>query len=158
MTPRGAKPKPTRLKVLAGTLRGDRTNANEPEVRTAIPTCPRELSALAKREWKRVARDLAEMGLLSKIDRAALAAYCQAWATWIEAQAALRKHGVIVKSPNGYFMQSPYLAVANKAFEQMRLMLAEFGMSPSSRTRVHAIPQERELDEFERWEQSRGLR
>ena len=158
MTQRGAKPKPTRLKVLAGTLRGDRTNANEPEVRTAIPTCPRELSALAKREWKRVARDLAEMGLLSKIDRAALAAYCQAWATWIEAQAALRKHGVIVKSPNGYFMQSPYLAVANKAFEQMRLMLAEFGMSPSSRTRVHAIPQERELDEFERWEQSRGLR
>src|ERR1700674_383610 len=156
MTQRGAKPKPTRLKVLAGTLRGDRTNLNEPEVRTEIPTCPRELSAVAKREWKRIARSLADMGLLSKIDRAALAGYCQSWATWIEAQAALRKHGVIIKSPNGFFMQSPYLAVANKAFEQMRLMLAEFGMSPSSRTRVHAIPQEREPDEFELWERRRG--
>ena len=37
-------------------------------------------------------------------------------------------------------MQSPYLAIANKAMEQMRAMLTEFGMSPSSRTRVHVTP------------------
>ena len=152
MTKPGAKPKPTRLKVLHGTVRKDRTNSHERDVKTAIPTCPRELSPVAKREWKRVARVLAEMGLLSTIDRAALAGYCQAWATWIDAQAALQKHGVIMKSPNGYPMQSPYLAVANKAFEQMRLMLAEFGMSPSSRTRVHANPpQTAEEDAFEQW-------
>ena len=42
----------------------------------------------------------------------------------------------MVKSPNGFPIQSPYLAVANKAMEQMRAMLTEFGMSPSSRTRV----------------------
>jgi P27 family predicted phage terminase small subunit len=155
MTQRGAKPKPTRLKALSGTLRNDRTNALEPDVTAAIPTCPRDLSAVAKREWKRIAPILAAMGLLSTIDRAALAGYCEAWATWIEAQKALQKHGVIIKSKSGYFMQSPYMAVANKAFEQMRLMLAEFGMSPSSRTRVHAIPRERELDAFELWEQGR---
>jgi phage terminase small subunit len=48
-------------------------------------------------------------------------------------------------------MQSPYLAVANKAMEQMRALLAEFGMSPSSRTRVHATPQVDEQDELEQW-------
>jgi P27 family predicted phage terminase small subunit len=37
-------------------------------------------------------------------------------------------------------MQSPYLTVANRAMQQMKEMLSEFGMSPSSRTRVHAIP------------------
>jgi P27 family predicted phage terminase small subunit len=153
MTRRGAKPKPTRLKVLSGTLRSDRTNADEPEIVAEIPACPRQLSATARKEWRRVARDLADMGLLSTFDRAALAGYCQAWATWIEAQESLQKYGVIIKSPSGYLMQSPYLAVANKAFEQMRLMLAEFGMSPSSRTRVHATPKEQELDEFERWQQ-----
>ena len=151
MTQPGAKPKPTRLKVLHGTVRKDRTNPHEPDVKSAIPTCPRELSPVAKREWKRVARELAGMGLLSKIDRAALAGYCQAWATWIEAQAALRKHGVIMKSPNGYPIQSPYFSIAAKSFEQMRLMLAEFGMSPSSRTRVHATPPPTEDDAFERW-------
>jgi P27 family predicted phage terminase small subunit len=42
----------------------------------------------------------------------------------------------MVKSPNGFPMQSPYLAVANKAMEQMRGLLTEFGMSPASRTRI----------------------
>ena len=36
----------------------------------------------------------------------------------------------MVKSPNGFPMQSPYLAVANKSMEQMRGLLTEFGMSP----------------------------
>ena len=140
MSSRGAKPKPTRLKVLAGTQRADRMNKNEPNPKVEIPRCPSHLSDEAKREWRRVAKDLAVVGLLTRIDRAALAAYCQAWGRWVEAEEALRKHGVMVKSPNGYPMQSPYLAVANKAMEQMRALLAEFGMSPSSRTRVHAEP------------------
>jgi P27 family predicted phage terminase small subunit len=64
--------------------------------------------------------------------------FCQAWERWVEAEEALKKYGVMVKSPNNFPMQSPYLAVANRAMEQMRALLAEFGMSPSSRTRVHA--------------------
>jgi P27 family predicted phage terminase small subunit len=91
------------------------------------------------------------MGLLCKIDRAALALFCQAWARWVEAEEALKRYGVMVKSPSGFPMQSPYLAVANKAMEQMRALLAEFGMSPSSRTRVHATPQVDEGDELEQW-------
>lgn len=99
-----------------------------------------------------MARDLAQMGLLSKIDRAALALYCQAWGRWVEAEDALRKHGVMVKSPNGFPMQSPYLAIANKSMEQMRAMLTEFGMSPSSRTRVHGTAViSTEPDPFERF-------
>ena len=35
-------------------------------------------------------------------------------------------------------MESSDLAVANKAMEQMRAMLTEFGVSPSSRTRAAA--------------------
>jgi P27 family predicted phage terminase small subunit len=87
-----------------------------------------------------VSKELRAMGLLTKVDRAALALYCDAWGRWVEALEALRRYGVMVKSPSGFPMQSPYLAVANKAMEQMRLLLGEFGMSPSSRTRVHAQP------------------
>lgn len=123
---------------------------HEPTPEPAIPPCPEELSDEAKKEWERVSAELLPMGLLSHIDRAALAGYCQAWATWIDAQTALRQYGVIIKSPNGFPMQSPYLSVANKAFEQMRMMLTEFGMSPSSRTRVHAIPPKKEPNALER--------
>jgi len=146
---RGAKPKPTRLKVLSGTLRPDRVNPNEPKAKPEVPRCPEHLGPEAKREWRRLAPQLARLGLLCKIDRAALALFCQAWERWVEAEEALKKYGVMVKSPNGFPMQSPYLAVANKAMEQMRALLAEFGMSPSSRTRVHATPQADEDDEME---------
>jgi P27 family predicted phage terminase small subunit len=80
-------------------------------------------------------------GLLTKLDRAALVGYCIAWGQWSEALDALRSHGTLVKSPSGYPMQSPYVAIANKAFEQWSRMLAEFGMSPSSRSRVSAAAQ-----------------
>jgi phage terminase small subunit len=47
------------------------------------------LSAEAKIEWRRVARALHRLGLLTSVDRAALAAYCQAYARWRQAEKAL---------------------------------------------------------------------
>jgi len=47
----------------------------------------------------------------------------------------------VIKSPSGFPIQSPYLAIANKAMDQMTKLLTEFGMSPSSRTCVAVAPQ-----------------
>ena len=146
----GPRPVPTPIKHVRGTQRADRMNHHEPKVKASIPPCPAHLSGEAKKEWRRLGRQLASLGLLSSIDRGALALYCQAWGRWVEAEEALKRHGVMVKSPSGFPMQSPYLAVANKAMEQMRALLTEFGMSPSSRTRVHADPVLAEDDEMER--------
>src|SRR4051812_13319596 len=46
------------------------------------PTCPDFLSADAKLEWKRIIDDLVTLGVVTMLDRAALAVYCQAWAEW----------------------------------------------------------------------------
>ena len=81
---------------------------------------------------------------------AAFAAYCTAYGRWVEAEQALQTHGVLMKSPSGFPMQSPYLTVANRAMEQMRSLLSEFGMSPASRSRVAGIPQSPEESEFDR--------
>ncbi len=145
----GPRPLPTSIKFLRGTQRGDRANPHQPKVRVAIPACPAHLSVEAKKEWRRMGRELAALGLLTSIDRTALALYCQAWGRWVEAEEALMQYGVMVKSPSGFPMQSPYLAVAKKAMEQMRQLLTEFGMSPSSRTRVQALPFAAEPDEME---------
>ena len=152
----GRKPKPIYLKVLEGNPGHRPLNKNEPRPRPAVPYCPSHLSKEAQKEWRRIVPELAAVGLITRMDRAALAMFCEAWGRWLEAEVALRKFGVMVKSPSGFPMQSPYLAVANKAMEQMRALLAEFGMSPSARTRVHAQPGGAEAeDEFDRWLVSR---
>jgi P27 family predicted phage terminase small subunit len=144
----GRKPQPTALKLLKGNPGRRPMNENEPRPEPRLPQAPSHLSETAKREWKRAGRMLLQLGLITGIDRPAFALYCQAYGRWVEAEEALRQYGVMVKSPSGFPMQSPYLAVANKAMEQMRSLLSEFGMTPASRTRVQAVLPEEE-DEFE---------
>jgi P27 family predicted phage terminase small subunit len=85
-------------------------------------------------------------GLITELDRAALAGYCDAYARVAEASRQLQQYGLIVKSPNGYPMQSPYLAILNTALQETRAFSTEFGMTPSSRSRVKtANPKQRDL-------------
>ena len=144
----GRKPKPTSLKLLQGNPGKRPMNENEPKPEPKLPSPPNHLSKEARKEWRRSGAFLLQLGLISDLDRAAFAAYCTAYGRWIEAEEALRTYGVMIKSPSGFPMQSPYLAVANKAMDQMRSLLSEFGMSPATRTRVSALPPN-EPDEFE---------
>lgn len=134
----GRRPAPTKLKLVRGNPGKRPLNDKEPEPDGKLLPPPDHLSDEAKREWSRAGELLTRLGMDSGFDRAALAAYCQAWGRWVEAEESLRKYGVVVKSPNGYPMQSPFLAIANKAIEQMKGFLIEFGMTPASRTRVRA--------------------
>ncbi|EGP09594.1 phage terminase small subunit [Bradyrhizobiaceae bacterium SG-6C] len=70
------------------------------------------------------------------MDRAALATYCGAYALWAEATEAIQKFGTMVKSPSGYPMQSPYIAIANRQAEIMMRIASEFGFTPASRSRI----------------------
>ena len=63
---------------------------------------------------------------------------------------ALRNHGLLIKAPSGYPIVNPYLSIANKAMLQIRAFLTEFGMTPSSRSRISAQPPNEE-DEFEKF-------
>lgn len=138
----GRKPKPTRLKLLQGNPGKRPVNRREPQPAAQIPDCPEHLSEVAKHEWRRVAVELSRLGLLTLVDRAALSAYCCVWARWVEAEDHLKKTGPVVRSPSGYPIQNPYLAIANAALSQMRAFLIEFGMTPSSRSRVTGPPAE----------------
>lgn len=133
---KGRKPIPTNLKILHGNPGKRPLPEDEPKPPPIAPDCPDHLDGEAKREWDRIAPELEALGLLTYIDKSALAAYCQAWSRWVNAEELLKKHGVLAKSPNGYLMQSPLLAIANRAMEQMKSYLTEFGMTPASRTRV----------------------
>ena len=133
---RGRKPKPTAIKELAGNPGKRALNDREPKPTTKLPPCPSYLVGEARREWYRMGRQLLDLGVLTTVDRTALAAYCVAYARWVEAEAQVRKLGLVVKTAAGNLIQNPYLSIANRAMEQTIKLAAEFGMTPSSRSRV----------------------
>ena len=146
---RGRRPKPTRLKVLTGNPGKRPLNRDEPRPEVAVPDCPAELGPVAQREWHRLVGDLVALRLLTNLDRAALAAYCNAYALWAESLEGIRKHGAMVKSPSGYPIQSPYIAIANRQAEIMMRIASEFGFTPASRSRI-ATPSQTEPTLFDR--------
>jgi P27 family predicted phage terminase small subunit len=146
----GRKRKPTALKLLQGNPGKRPIRQDEPKPEVCVPDPPDHLSNVAKEHWKLIGEQLAEVGILTRIDSDALALYCEAYARWVHANQQLQQFGPLVKAPSGYPMQSPFLAIANKAFDQLRAMLTEFGMTPSSRTKVHAAKPD-EDDAMERF-------
>jgi P27 family predicted phage terminase small subunit len=85
---------------------------------------------------------------LTNLDRAVLAAYCGSYALWAEATEAIQKYGSMIKSPSGYPVQSPYLAIANRQAEIMMRIASEFGFTPASRSRI-ATPSQTEPTLFD---------
>jgi P27 family predicted phage terminase small subunit len=137
---RGRKPLPTKLKVLRGTARDDRTNRDEPQPVPALPTCPEHLNDEARAEWTRLCAEMHDLGMLTKLDRIVLAAACACFARWAEAERQIAALGCVVRGTNGGAQLSPWLSVANKALEQMKGYLIELGLTPSSRSRVRVAP------------------
>jgi P27 family predicted phage terminase small subunit len=140
------------LKVLAGNPGKRPLNEREPAAPQGVPEIPEWLDGEAQAEWRRITVDLAEMGLLSKADRPALAAYCTAWSRWVDAEAQVKKYGTVVKSPDkGFPMKSPYLSIADQTMETMRKLMVEFGLTPSSRSRIRVPAGGDEADELDRF-------
>jgi P27 family predicted phage terminase small subunit len=128
-----------------------------PKPRRKLPRCPAFLTGTAELCWKRTAVELYDAGLLTVIDTDALAMYCKAYARWLEAEEQVAKRGTVVVTNvkrdddgniigGGNYIQNPYLAIANKAMEQMLRLEEQFGMTPSARTRVKAeLPADRKI-------------
>ena len=101
----GAKPKPTALKLLEGNPGKRPTNKNEPRPKVFVPKPPAHLTDAALLEWKRVSEQLAMLGILTTLDRAVLAGYCQAYGRWSEAEQKLKDHELRAEAFHGSFLR-----------------------------------------------------
>jgi P27 family predicted phage terminase small subunit len=146
---KGRKPKPTALKLLQGNPGKRPINRNEPQPRAKAPGCPTWLPAEGKAEWRRVVPELDRIGMLTKVDRAALAAYCAAWALLVRATRDVEANGLIaeavdkeVETVDGVVhlivrrTKNPAVLIARDAAAQVRQFCAEFGLTPSARSRM----------------------
>lgn len=137
---KGRKPIPSALKKLAGNP-GKRPILEDLAAPSSAPDRPRGLSVEARKEWDRITSELAHLGILSCVDRSALELYCATWERWKGSEAAIKQEGAVVDG-----RANPHVSMANKALMIMKSFLAEFGLTPSSRARLH-VSEKQEVDD-----------
>ena len=132
----GRTPQPTALKLLRGNPGKRPLNQREPKPRPVAPKCPPWLDYDAKREWRRVVVELERIGVLTSVDMAALAGYCQAYSRWKEAESVLTDKGMVFETEKGYLVPRPEVTIAKTYLGFVKSFCAEFGLTPSARGRM----------------------
>lgn len=148
---RGPPKKPTHLKLLAGNPGKRPLNDREPAPRDVTPRCPTWLHAEAQRVWRRLVPELRTMKVLTVVDRDALAAYCQTYARWREAEEFISKHGTSypIRDEQGRvrcMQQFPQVAIARNLVLVLRAYQQEFGLTPAARGRLQVPSGEQPKD------------
>jgi P27 family predicted phage terminase small subunit len=149
MAGRGFAPKPPELKVLEGRSSRaiDLTGMFRPEV--GLPSLPKNLSAEARKAWKRLTPELLRYNLLATVDADSLAMLCrtigrveQLERSIHARQAELAAKGedvvdaLVGFTPKGMRIQSVTYQILNREMDKLRNLLAEFGLTPAQRARV----------------------
>lgn len=137
MPGRGPARTPTAVLALHSSWRAKHRSKTEPEPKLGIPTRPGHLTREARAEWGRVAKELSRMGVLAKIDRAVLAAYCQAWANYVEVFEEVETEGrTFTMETTGYVAKNPKVTILNEERLAMLRLAQELGLTPASRSRL----------------------
>jgi P27 family predicted phage terminase small subunit len=111
-------------------------NDSEPKIVGGVPTCPAYLDKVARREFNRVLKAFGQTRLLTIADRGALAMLCQMYSRWIVAERSIADDGLTIKTFMGNIIQNPAIGIANRCCELYMRAAVEFGMTPSSRSRL----------------------
>lgn len=143
--------------MLSGTFRPDRhAGAGAPEPPAGKPKSPKKLAGDAKAEWKRMVLRLEQLGIVSMVDAGALYQYCRLFAeteALCNRQAELEGSiGILEENLSG--LKGVDLVACFQEITKMRQLqagldtkirqgrmgqrvyLVEFGLTPSSRSRV----------------------
>lgn len=136
MSNAGRPPIPSWLKELRGTL-VPRDGEPQPETALYIPP-PRELADRphAQEFWEVHLPLLVKNRMITEVDMTAFAAACLSFEAWITAEEELKSTGCVVKTENGYPVQSPWVSIAAGRRKEFVDFLREFGLTPASRTRI----------------------
>jgi P27 family predicted phage terminase small subunit len=146
----GPAPKPTALKRLQGNPGKRRLNQAEPKPRAERMYAPRWLDADAKGAWRAIAPKLQRLGLLTEVDGPTLEAWCALYARWRQAENALKAGGLTYETATGFVRPRPEISIATNTLKELRLLTAEFGMTPASRSRISIAPPDT-ADPFEEY-------
>jgi P27 family predicted phage terminase small subunit len=138
----GRKPLPSAVKEARGNPGKRRLNDREPQAPAGMPACPAWLPKVARECWADLKPLLEGMRVVTVADQLGLTLLCAAFAEWREAQKVVEDEGLTyeAETESGAVMKraNPAVAIRDDAWRRVKLALAEFGLTPSARTRVKA--------------------
>ena len=143
---KGAKPKTRVYKVLHGT-RKSRINPREPRPFGTLGEPPDWLDEVSKEYWRATA---ASMGASwTAAERGPFEMLCKSYSRWRQMETELENKGATyypngvremiigsAKKMVGEARKRPQVAIANMYYAQYCRMCAEFGITPTARTRI----------------------
>jgi phage terminase small subunit len=125
---KGGRPrKPRNLKLIQGTLQPCRDNIDEPQYPDASLEPPPGFAGEELRQWQHLVPLLLQVRVLTEADRNALARYCTMQAQWGGLKRQLKEQPELIET-------------MMKLNVQLKGLEVEFGLTPSSRSRIHAKP------------------
>lgn len=156
----GRNAKPVMLQLLEGNKgkyskaqlqeRMEREKSIQPKSDNIKP--PTWLSPFAKRIFKRKAKELLEVDLMTNVDVEALARWCDAYDDYVECSKIIKEEGLMVEYTNKAAetnkVPHPLLTKKKAAHEQMKSLETEFGLTPAARAKL-AIQKQEEKEKSE---------
>lgn len=134
----GRRPKPTAAKELAGNPGKRRLAKGEPAPKGGkVPTAPSFLGRYARKFWNDYAPMAVRLGLLTEADVGAWEGLCHSYDRWRQASADVKRLGRVYEK-GGIVRLRPEVRIEAEARKEFRQWCAEFGLTPSSRSRVAA--------------------
>ena len=144
--PAGRKPQ---LSVVIDNETGRRTKAvmearkaGEVTGASSKLTPPRELSGVAKKEWRRVVKLYRQLDaeVINDLDVNLLAAYCENVAIFKEAETAYQKEPLAKWDSEGQkWVESPYLKIMDGAAKNIMKAAEQLCLSPVGRARMGVL-------------------
>jgi P27 family predicted phage terminase small subunit len=139
----GPKPKPTRLKKLQGNPGKRPLNGREPKPKSAVKRPWGLGQGLQRKFWDEHADELERIEILTGIDTAAFRLMAEHYSFAVQAARELHALGELTVEGREGPKKHPLVQVLRDNSQLFKSYAAEFGMTPSARTRLK-LPDEAE--------------
>lgn len=147
----GRKRKPTAMLKSSGTYREDR-HGGKMNTNVSIPHPPTQIEGISKETYDFIASRLNDLGVISELDGFALQMISDAWEDYISARSVIRQNGPTysTETSNGdiMFRPRPELAMMTNAWDRLKKMLSEFGLTAASRAKINVEEKMEDIEDL----------
>jgi P27 family predicted phage terminase small subunit len=141
-TSKGPRPKPTQIRRIQGNPGRRPLNKREPKPETPVKRPWGLGRGLAGKFWNEHAPELERLNVLTGVDGPAFRLMAEHYALAVEAVKELKEQGMTIEGREG-LRKNPLAQLARDNSMAFKAYAVEFGMTPSSRTRLQ-LPEDAE--------------
>lgn len=111
------------------------------------------IDSAAKREWKRVVKELDKISLVGNLDKNNLAGYCNAFANYLKVTKLLKDQDYCIERETRtgtIIVKNPLVDIQKSYAEEMRRFASLCGMTIDARLKAAAVKSEAEAENMEK--------